>query len=364
MTATPVENSPEDVFNYVRLIHPGLLGSVTEFSDAHVVTRNWLSGKPEIWRDLDKLEAQLTFMTHRVSKEDPDVAAMFPDVIREPLVIDWNPKHRAIYDQLTGKAKDLIADDDFADANILALIQVMQMLCDAPSMILASAQNRERFDALMEEYGDLDEDFRPKGPTGSTLALRLLGGINAKMFTDHDHSKLEVWKEIITEKHPHDKIVTHSTWAGYIFPIWEYYLTEWGISYVVYAGGDSAKQKALDTFRADPSIRVFLSGDSGADSIDIPEASVGINFNGPWKWVTEKQREGRRDRVDSTFQTIYTYTLAMVDSVEDRKREIREQKRGYHDALFEGKAIETSISAKLSRAELLYMLLGGSDGVD
>ena len=50
-------------------------------------------------------------------------------------------------------------------------------------------------------------------------------------------------------KHPEDKIVTHSTWAEYIFPVWEYWLQEWGFSYVVYTGTAKQKQAALDAFR-------------------------------------------------------------------------------------------------------------------
>jgi superfamily II DNA or RNA helicase len=130
------------------------------------------------------------------------------------------------------------------------------------------------------------------------------------------------------------------------------------VSYVTYTGTDKQKQTALDTFREDPSIRVFLSGDSGADSIDIPQAPVGINYNPPWKATTEHQREGRRDRVNSTFKTIYTYSLTMADSVEDRKREIIATKQGYHDAIFEGRAIESALSARLTQNDLYYMLLG------
>ena len=46
---------------------------------------------------------------------------------------------------------------------------------------------------------------------------------------------------------------------------------------------------------------MFLSGDAGADSIDIAEARVGVNYNVPWKWTTLQQRQGRRDRVNSRF---------------------------------------------------------------
>jgi hypothetical protein len=349
LTATPIENGPDGVYSCVNLMSPGLLGTVSDFYAQYVGSFNPLSRKPDSWKNLDRLEAKLAFMVHRVDKSDPQVAAMFPDVLPIDTPIDWNPKHRAIYDKLTGKAHDLV--DQLEDANILSMIQIMQMVCDAPSMVVKSAQNRQAF---YETMGGLT-----KGPTGSDIALILLDQLGSMSFTDAGHTKLETWREIICEKHPGEKVVTHSTWSAYIFPVWEHWLQKWGVSYVIYHGTDKQKQTALDAFRNDPDIQVFLSGDAGADSIDIAEAPVGVNYNWPWKWVTVKQREGRRDRVTSTFDTIYTYTLTMPDSVDVRKKAICEKKFEYHAAVFDGKAMDESFSASLTREDLLHILFGG-----
>ena len=357
LSATPIESDPDGLYSYVNLVHPWLLGTRTKFHEQHVTRRNWISGKPERWADLDKVEAQMDHMMTRVSKDDPEVAEMFPENLQVPMLIDWNPKHRNIYDRFLNASKDILKEEG-SGINILSMIQICQMLCDAPSMVAASAQNREAFSALVAAQEDPDDlDFPWSGPRGSEAALRLLEMVQGNL-SDAGHTKLDTMREIIMEKHPEDKVVVHSTWANYIFPVWEEALTSWGIPYVIYAGTDRQKQQALDDFRTDPDIRVFLSGDSGSDSIDIPEARVGISYNGSWGWHTMVQREGRRDRVNSKFPFIYSYTLAMADSVEDRKREIREQKKAYHDAIFEGRAVEGSLSAKLTIDDLLYILRG------
>jgi SNF2 family DNA or RNA helicase len=361
LSATPVENDPDGLFSYVNLVHPWILGTVNDFQNEHVASRNWISGKPERWIDLDKIEAKLDFMTSRVSKADPEVAKMFPEMIRDERVIDWNPKHRAAYNRFTDAAKDILNEGD-SGINVLSMIQVLQMLCDAPSMVVQSAANREAFSRLLSAREDQDGDvLGPGDARGSEAAVRLLSMVDVSKLTDTGHTKLDVMREIIMEKHPEEKVVVHSTWANYIFPVWTTWLKHWEIPFVIYSGTEKQKQLALDRFRDDPLIRVFLSGDAGADSIDIAEASVGISYNGAWKATTMQQREGRRDRVTSTFKTIYSYDLAMADSVEDRKREVRVQKQGYHDAIFEGRAVEGALSAKMTQADLLYMLLGDSD---
>lgn len=357
LTATPVENSPADVFSCVDLMWPRLLGTWTEFDSTYVLAHQPFSGKPAHWHNLDLLEAKLAFMTHRVSKEDPAVAEMFAQVIPSDVYIDWKPQHRTLYDKLTGKAADIVKE--VADANVLALMQVMQMICDAPSMVIQSNQNREAFSAhlsRLEENPDLDLRF--SGPTGSEVAQMLLSVVPESHFTDKGHTKLERWREIIVDKHPDSKILTYSAWGSYIFPVWERWLTEWGVPFVIFDGTTRQKQAALDRFRSDPDIRVFCSGDAGSDSIDIPQANVVVNYNFPWKWTTDQQRVGRADRVDSTFDLIYKYSLIMPNSVDERRKAICERKRGYHEAIFDGRAIDEAFSATMSREDLIYLLLG------
>lgn len=218
LTATPIINSPADQYSCIRLINPPLLGAVSDFESQYVTYRHPISGDPLGFANLDKLEAKLGHMQHRVSRKDPEVAALFPDVIRDPITIDWNPKHRKIYDQLTGKAKDLIAQD-FSEDNVLAIIQVMQMICDAPSMVAKSAENREAFLDVLSAYDSPEgETPRVDHPSGSNVALKLLEGMSMGSLTNDKHTKLETLREILQEKHPDEKVIIHMTWAAYGFP--------------------------------------------------------------------------------------------------------------------------------------------------
>lgn len=356
LTATPVENSPEGVFNTVRLLDPLLLGTVAKFDAAYVTNRNPVSHKPERWGRLDKLAGTIEFMTHRASMEDPEIAKMFPTIMEDPILIDWDPRDRAIYDMLATNAVKILEEESEKDEfNVLALIQVMQMLCDAPSMIGKSAENHVEFKRVVAELGE--DDDMPKMVKGSEIALRLVETLK-RAPTDDKHTKFETLREILTEKHPDDKALVYMTWASYGFDPVCRQLDEWGVSYVTYTGTDKQRQAAKDRFRADPDLQVFLSSDKGSDSIDLPEAAVGINYNLPWTWTRKRQRQGRNNRVDSELETTWWYDLIMANSVEERKQEIIATKKGYHQVLFDGKAAEDAIASKLSREELLFILVG------
>lgn len=356
LTATPIENSPEGLFNCVRLMDPKLLGTTTQFDASYVTNRNPISHKPERWGRLDKLAGTIEFMTHRASMEDPEIAKMFPEIMEDPILIDWDPRDRAIYDMLaTNAVKILEEESEKEEFNVLALIQVMQMLCDAPSMIGKSAENHVEFKKVVAELGE-DEDM-PRMVKGSEIALRLVETLKRKP-TDDKHTKFETLREILTEKHPNDKALVYMTWASYGFVPVCRQLDDWGVTYVAYTGTDKQRQAAKDRFRTDPDIQVFLSSDKGSDSIDLPEAAVGVNYNLPWTWTRKRQRQGRNNRVDSQLETTWWYDLLMCNSVEERKAEIIAQKRGYHEALFDGKVADDSSSAKLSREDLVFILTG------
>lgn len=360
LTATPIENSPEGLFDCVRLLSPTLLGTVGQFESDYVINRNPVSHKPERWGRLDKLAGTIEFMTHRASMEDPEIAKMFPEVMEDPILIDWDPRDRAIYDMLATNAVKILEEEAEKDEfNVLALIQVMQMMCDAPSMIGRSAENHKEFKKVVEELGG-EEDDAPRMVKGSEIAVRLVETLR-KSPTDDRHTKFETLKEILTEKHPDDKALVYMTWANYGFAPLEAQLTKWGVHFVTYAGTDKQRQVAKDAFRVDPSIQVFLSSDKGSDSIDLPEAAVGVHYNLPWTWTRKRQREGRNNRVDSKLSTTWWYSLAMSDSVELRKAEIIAEKKSYHEVLFDGKAADDAQASKLSRDDLLFILTGHAD---
>lgn len=356
LSATPIENSPEGLFNCVRLLDPLLLGSVTQFDASYVINRNPVSHKPERWGRLDKLAGKIEFMTHRASLDDPLIANMFPEIMEDPLIIDWDPRDRAIYDMLASNAVKILEEEpESEEFNVLALIQVMQMICDAPSMIGQSSENHKEFQRVLLDVED--EDEMPRMVKGSEIAVRLVETLK-KAPTDDRHTKFETLHEILTEKHPNDKALIYMTWASYGFEPVCRKLDEWGVSYVPYSGTEKQRQAAKDQFRADPDIQVFLSSDKGSDSIDLPEAAVGVNYNLPWTWTRKRQRQGRNNRVDSQLDTTWWYDLLMCNSVEERKAEIIQQKKSYHTQLFDGKAAEDAMASKLSREDLIWILKG------
>lgn len=370
-SATPMENNPEEFYNCMRLLNPRVLGTTKRFNKEHVARWNFFNrNKPEKFKDLDRLRLKVTHVISIADKEhDPEVAKYFPRKIKEPRYVDWDRRDRQVYDvladELAERARARARGDDpeegpLSEANVLGMIGVMQMLCDAPTLVEQSAERRRASEDDLEVwFDDGDPDSAEPVLQGSGIALTLLDSFDVKLSNDR-HTKLKEWRTILTEKYPNDKILTYTTYGETtLLPILSAKLDDWGVSHVVYAGTADQRQDAQDRFKRDDAIQVFLSSDKGSDSLDLEEARVGVNYDQPWSWARLYQRENRNDRVITQHEELRWIDLLMADSVEDRRVEIIFKKYGYHRAVFMDDVPNDDIRG-YSMDDLMYILTGNT----
>lgn len=352
LSAMPIEHSPEDWFNCVRLMDPRIYGSTAEFENEYVASYDYFDpDKPDKWHNLDKMGLKAAHITHQVDKEEPDIAKLFPQEIVEPYLIDWHPSHWKIYSKLLKKARKEI--EGLQDANILGIIAVMQMLCDAPSMVNDASARREAYESYLETLEEDEADnLREPLRKGSEVAKSLLGDTT---LSDKGHTKLEALEQHLNSDYKDYKALVYTTYNATLLPKLSGYLTDWGINHVVYRGTIKQKQKAQDKFRDDDSVQVFLSSDAGSDSLDLPEANLVINYDWPWSFATKLQRQNRGSRLGGKHKTLYVLDYEMANSFEGRKHQIVEKKFGFHKAVFQGISAQ-SVSSRMTRGDLMEML--------
>jgi hypothetical protein len=358
LSATPVETDPEDVFNCVRLMDGAqTLGTVSQFRKQYVKTYNFFNPYvPEKWHNLEHMNLKLAPYTSIVDKRTPEIRDMFPDMIEEPRYVEWDEVNDRIYKSVTSWIKDRIEDPEQENPNPLSVIAVLQMLCNLPSMINESAEHREEFEEAMQVYLEDGEDQKEPVVKGAELALEIYNEFGP--LKDDDHGKLEELRYIIEEEHPGEKGIVYTMYGPMLLPKLSAKLTEWGISHVVFEGSDNERQAALDAFKSDPDIRIFLSSDAGSDSIDLEEASFSVDFDLPWAHARLTQRRNRASRVTSTHEKIVCYALLMENSIEDRKVKRLAEKLGYHEGVFHGLGEDQIRSARFDKGDLMYVLTG------
>lgn len=354
LSATPIENNPEDFFNCVRLLDSGIYGSIKEFHAKYVARySSWGYRKPSLWKNLDLMGAKAAYVTHQVDKNDPDIAKQFPEVLDETIFIDMSKAHQDIYDVLMGQYRSDLSTTDIDSANILARINVAQMLINHPESVLVSASAREQ-SIVAEMLGETDVG-------GSELARRLVNTIGEEAFKKAEASKLETLRDLLEGLDENQKVIIFTAMNASLIPILHRALSGWKYDHVVYHGALSMRQKqeAEDRFKNDPDCRIFVSSDAGSDSINLEVAEIVVHYDLPWKWSTLVQRQNRAHRITSQHKHVRYYTLMAANTVEERKLMKIMQKEEFHEQILKGSVSEISGGARLSKKDLEFILLGG-----
>jgi hypothetical protein len=194
MSATPIQNSPEDFFNTIRLMDASVFGSINDFNNLFVGGRDRWNNITN-WRNLDLMGAMASHIVHQVDKHsDPEISAQFPTKLPpETVYCDLDPATARLYSLLQKEYENLGVASILDYDEILAAIGTFQMLCSNPRSVLISAQHREVYEAKLAAFidtGASDEEikeFEKKNADGSLVALKLRNMVdNDAKFTDRD----------------------------------------------------------------------------------------------------------------------------------------------------------------------------------
>jgi SNF2 family DNA or RNA helicase len=107
----------------------------------------------------------------------------------------------------------------------------------------------------------------------------------------------------------------------------------------VLVGSMSPKQRdeAINTFRTEKNVRLFLSSDAGGYGVDLPEANYLINYDLPYSAGKLRQRNARIVRLSSEFSHVTVIDMLMTGSIEERIYDILVEKRAIAAAWIDGK---------------------------
>jgi SNF2 family DNA or RNA helicase len=333
LSATAVENIPEDVYWCVKLMDKTILHKyVTAFREDYVKQWDWFAkGKVKTWdtAKLQDLGLRLAHMTHQASKyRDPEIRAQFPEEHWETVYIEMSSHDRKLYQAIE---KEVISDfwDGGKPEDIFSKIQPLQLVCNNPSMLGDGKIAR----MIRAKHGEISNANSAKLETLKDLLLTLDG-----------------------------KVVLFSAYAENGSWWLTEALEEWGVNAILYDGNATKMQRALDSFKSDPDIKVFVSSDKGSDSINLEEAVNVINYDLPWKFSTLLQRVNRISRITSKgigVDHVFFYNLVMANTIEERKELIISRKKAYGEAVFGNDIADHAEELSALTTDDLWFILTG-----
>lgn len=372
LTGDPVENAAEDLFCIMEWIDPAVLGNWELFDNFYCVRA------PQGWVvrsiNLDVLHQVMTESEAWVIKRasDPDVVAFMPE--RKPSETLWVTLDRAsaeVYEEIAEELADDLEEmsrngaghidvaamysgskgSKSAHGKAAAKLMALRMLCAGPYVLRQSARRYrdskdkpKRLTTITLGDGTRKKVMKAPPRPGSKYAAEMLASGRLSELVLHPKMDAVVERiDKLLDADLNNKIVVFS----YFKDVLAYLAAQYQGECVIHNGDMNAKAKdaAKKQFQSDPATRLFLSSDSGAYGVDLPQANWLINYDTPFSAGVKRQRDARIIRGSSLkFWAHVTVIDVLVDgSVEEHYYDKTQRKMKVGEAIKSGRASTSEV---------------------
>ncbi len=294
LTATPVQNSLEELYNLVTLLRPGHLKTQKAFKE-EFVTR----GNPTDPRNREKLRQLLKEVMVRNTRSVTQLH--LPPRFATTTRISPTEPEEVFYQAIS----DLVTDQTAQQKPEISKLTLRKLLEAAGSSHMAALR-------MLEKIAEGGRKGASK-QAGEILAL------GRKIQTGGKTQKVVE----LLKASPDQKII----FVNYIATL-EYLqqvLKEHGIPHTLFQGGmtTAQKQAAIDAFKGGR--KVLLATGTGGEGHNLQFCHMMINYDLPWNPMEIEQRIGRIHRIGQE-KDVQVYNFCAAGSLEDHILDVLDRK--------------------------------------
>jgi SNF2 family DNA or RNA helicase len=287
LTATPVENRLQDLYELITLVAPGLLGTPTQFRQRHVARSIDLAAP----RDVAGLRSRTreVMIRHRRS----EVAVLLPQRLAETVLVPPAVDEAGVYADVVRRIR---AEASTAPpSRLLALRQLTRLVGSSPNAA-ASTMERLGWADLAARAGAIQETEKLRALLGRVRPV-VDAGDKVLVFTAFRQT-LDALARLVEAA---------------------------GLPFAVYHGSLSRhdKEGAISAFRDD--VPILLSTESAGEGRNLQFCHTMINTDLPWNPMQIEQRLGRLHRVGQEHDVTLT-NLVCRGSIEHQVMHVLEAK--------------------------------------
>lgn len=287
LTATPIQNRVNEIFNLVSLLKPGHLGSETAFYEKYKKDSRSVNDDEHLKELVNKV---------MIRNRRSDTGIEWTKRVVEAVTIEFTEEERALYDTIES-LKGYEADDNAARTRSpFSMITLQREACSSRESVYYTIQN------MMKKTENPSQEFQ------DTINL-----LTSKINAITKNSKAEKALEII--KRADDKVIIFTEYrATQLYLQW--YLKQHGITSVPFRGGFKRGKKDWMRDLFQNHAQVLIATEAGGEGINLQFCNHIINFDLPWNPMRLEQRIGRIHRLGQK-KDVMIYNFAIKDTVED-----------------------------------------------
>jgi len=288
LTATPVQNNLDELFNLVTLLEPGLLSTAKQFQRRFVDRKDRLT--PRNVTELHPLLAEVMVRNRRST-----VGLQFTRRWARTERLVLSPGERQLYDAVTTLVREHLrsasSKGGFSRMALIALQMALGSSSHAAGATLHNMAENATYPAPERRMlAELSQQAR--AVASSTKGDRLLGLLNEFPNKMVIFTQFRATQEFLQRQ-----------------------LGEAGHDVALFHGGLTRleKEAAIERFRGPA--RLLLATEAGSEGRNLQFAHAVCNFDLPWNPMRIEQRIGRLSRIGQTHD-VYVFNLVARDTVE------------------------------------------------
>lgn len=288
LTATPVQNNLDELFNLINLLKPGQLGRQNDFAANFVIDKR----KP---KNEGQLRGELSKVMIRNRRGDGQLDLTKRIVRNVPLRL--SPEEQALYDAVTGFVKEQYTASGRDMNSMLSLITLQREVCSSRDAVFVTLVN-------------LSKKLAPDSPVRDKI-WELVHAIKAV----EANTKAEKTLELIKEIGENEKVIVFTEYRATQEALLKYFRDR-GMIAVPYSGRMNRGKKdwMMDLFRG--RAQAMIATEAGGEGINLQFCHHMINFDLPWNPMRVEQRIGRVHRLGQK-NDVQIYNLSTLGTIEE-----------------------------------------------
>ncbi|WP_019122790.1 DEAD/DEAH box helicase [Brevibacillus massiliensis] len=285
LTATPIQNEMDELYNLINLLRPGHLGPTRAFAT------NYVEGKRQA-KNNEQLKTEIGKVMIRNRRSDGGIE--FTERQVKSIPIELSKEEWALYQGVTDFVRQTYRAD-VGGINALALITLQREVCSSREAAFMTLYNMHQRTA--------------EGSKEQAAILELVEMIK-RIGT---HSKAAKTVELL--KQIDDKAIIFTEYRAtqnYL----QKYLGEHGITSVPFRGGFKRSKKDWMTELFQNRAQVLVATEAGGEGINLQFCNQVINYDLPWNPMRIEQRIGRVHRLGQK-RDVHIYNLSTIGTIEE-----------------------------------------------
>lgn len=286
LTATPIQNDLDELFNLITLLKPGQLGGQSEFAANFVVDKR-------LPKNEDQLQEALSGIMIRNRRGDGGIH--FTKRLVKNIPLSLSEDEKALYDAVTGFVKERYNESGGDLSSMLSLVTLQREVCSSRDAVFLTLVN-------LFKKTEEDSPVRPR-----------IWGLVEKIKGIKANTKAEKAMELVKEMN--EKVIIFTEYRATQEYLLQFFRANDMIA-VPYRGGMNRGKKdwMMDLFRG--RAQVMIATEAGGEGINLQFCRNMINFDLPWNPMRVEQRIGRVHRLGQT-EDVRIYNLCTLGTIEE-----------------------------------------------